>query len=219
MGTNKQPGKSSLLSCGASAPPVVLYLPQRSLPEIEGRIHLSRGTCPAEAVDLGAPRYVPGARVPVPEWRLPTQEEKSVLWSEIAPQTHRAVGIVRLLGPQLIRLFAERSDIFERVEDADTLDHPLIGLLLDIIGKAGLVTRHALSARIGRDQPGLLTMTKAVDEDARIGLPSTVGTGFPSMSWRKARIAFPSISVRSNGISFFSIGRRQAWRQCSKGQM
>lgn len=170
MGTNKQPGGSSLLSCGASAPPVVLYLPQRSLPEIEGRIHLSRGTCPAEAVDLGAPRYVPGARVPVPEWRLPTQEEKSVLWSEIAPQTHRAVGIVRLLGPQLIRLFAERSDIFERVEDADTLDHPLIGLLLDIIGKAGLVTRHALSAEIGRDQPGLLTMTKAVDEDARIGL-------------------------------------------------
>jgi hypothetical protein len=46
----------------------------------------------------------------------------------------------------------------------------LIGLLLDIIGKAGLVTKHAFFARIGRDEPGLLTMTKAVDQNARIGL-------------------------------------------------
>ena len=93
-----------------------------------------------------------------------------MLWSATAPQTHRGVGIVRLLGPQLIRLFEKRSDIFERVDDCDTLRHPLIGLLLDIIGKAGLVARHVFSARIGRDQPGLLTMTKAVDQDGRIGL-------------------------------------------------
>jgi hypothetical protein len=119
---------------------------------------------------VDAPHYVSGARVPVPEWRLATPEEKSVLWSTTAPQTHRGVGIVRLLGPQLIKLFANRSDIFERVDDADTLKHPLIGLLFDIIGNVGLVTRHAFSARIGRDAPGLITMTKAVDQDARIGL-------------------------------------------------
>ncbi|MGH9341124.1 MAG: hypothetical protein ACRD1R_16395 [Acidobacteriota bacterium] len=110
------------------------------------------------------------ARVPVPEWRLATQEENAVLWSATTPQTHRGVGIVRLLGPQLVRLFAERSDIFERADDADTLKHPLIGLLLDIIGNAGLAASHVFSARIGRDQPGQITMTKAVDHDARIGL-------------------------------------------------
>lgn len=158
----------SLLSSSALVSPVVLYSPQRSL--LEDRIHLSRGTCLAETIDLSAPHYVPGARVPVPEWRLATQEESSVLWSATAPQTHRGVGIVQLLGPQLIRLFEKRSDIFERVDDADTLKHPLIGLLFDIIRNAGLVTRHAFSARIGRDEPGLITMTKAVDQDARIGL-------------------------------------------------
>jgi hypothetical protein len=140
------------------------------LPGIEDRVHLSRGTCPAEAINLDAPHYVSGARVPVPEWRLPTQKENSVLWSDTPPQTHRGVGIVRLLGPQLLKLFTERGDIFERVEDSDTLKHPLVGLLLDIIGKAGLIAKSALSARIGRDQPGLITMTKAVDQDARIGL-------------------------------------------------
>jgi hypothetical protein len=163
-------GALSLLSRSALVSPVVLYLPQRSLLEIEDRVHLSSGTCPAETRDLGAPHYVPGARVPVPEWRLATQEENSVLWSATAPQTHRGVGVVRLLGPQLIKLVEKRSDIFERVDDADTLKHPLMGLLLDIIRKAGLVTRHAFSARIGRDEPGLLTMTKAVDQNARIGL-------------------------------------------------
>ena len=120
-------GALSLLSRSASVSPVVLYLPQRSLLEIEDRVHLSSGTCPAETRDLGAPHYVPGARVPVPEWRLATQEEKSVLWSTTAPQAHRGVGVVQLLGPQLIKLFEKRSDIFERVDDADTLKHPLIG--------------------------------------------------------------------------------------------
>jgi hypothetical protein len=163
-------GALSLLSTGVSISPVVLYLPQRSLPEIAERVHLSRGTCLAETVNLDAPHYVAGARVPVPEWRLPTPEENSVLWSDTAPQPHRGVGIVRLLGPQLIKLFAERNDIFDRVEDGDTLKHPLMALLFDVIGKAGVVTKHALSARMGRDQPGLITMTKAVDQDARIGL-------------------------------------------------
>jgi len=159
-----------LLSSSASVSPVVLYSPQRSLFDIKDCVQLSRGTCPAETMDLGAPPYVRDARVPVPEWRLATEEENSMLWSATAPQTHRGVGIVQLLGPQLIRLFEKRSDIFERVDDSDTLRHPLIGLLLDIIGKAGLVARHVFSARIGRDQPGLLTMTKAVDQDGRIGL-------------------------------------------------
>ena len=160
----------SLLSSSALVSPVVLYSPQRSVLEVEDRIHLSRGTCPAETIDLGAPPYVSGSRVPVPEWRLATQEENSVLWSTTAPQTHRGVGIVRLLGAQLVRLYTERSDIFERADDVDTLKHPLIGLLLDSIGNAGLVAKHVLSARIGRDQPGCITMTKAVDQDARIGL-------------------------------------------------
>jgi len=163
-------GLSSFLSGSATVSPVVLYSPRRDLIEIEDRVHLSRGTCPAETMDLGDPPYVPGARVPVPEWRLATQEEATVLWSATAPQTHCGVGFVRLLGPQLVRLFAERSDIFERADDADTLKHPLLGLLLDRIGNAGLIAKHVFSARLGRDQPGLLTMTKAVDQDARIGL-------------------------------------------------
>jgi len=161
---------SSLLSSSALVSPVVLYSPQRALLEIEERVHLSRGTCPAETMDSGAPPYVSGARVPVPEWRLPTQEENSELWSDRAPKTHRGVGIVQLLGPQFVRLFAERSDIFEHADDADTLKHPLMGLLLDRIGNAGLIASHVFSARIGHDQPGRLTMTKAVDQDARIGL-------------------------------------------------
>jgi hypothetical protein len=159
-----------LLSAGASGCPVVLYSPQRSLLDTEGRVHLSRGTCRAEAIDQGSPHYLPEARVPVPDWRTPTEEDRSVLWSDAAPQAHRCVGVVRLLGPQLIRLFAARNDIFERVEDGETLKHPLVGLLLDIIRKAGLVAGNLHSARMGRDQPGLVTMTKAVDQDARIGL-------------------------------------------------
>ena len=163
-------GLPSLLSSSASDSSVVLYAPRRSLLDIEDRVHLSRGTCPAESVDLNVPHYVADARVPVPEWRLPTREESSILWSVTAPQADRGVGIVRLLGPQLLRLFEQRSDIFDRVDDADTLKHPLVGLLLDAIQKAGLTARHVFSARIGRDQPGLITMTKAVDQDARIGL-------------------------------------------------
>lgn len=163
-------GISSLLSGSASVAPVVLYSPQRAVLDIEDRIRLSRGTCPAETIDSGDPPYVPGARVPVPEWRRATQEENALLWSATAPQTHCGVGFVRLLGPQLVRLFAERSDIFERTDDADTLKHPLLGLLFDSIGNAGLVAKHVLSARTGCDRPGRITMTKAVDQDARIGL-------------------------------------------------
>lgn len=163
-------GLSSFLSGSGTVSPVALYSPQRDLIEIEDRVLLSRGTCPAETIELGDPPYVPGARVPVPAWRHATQEENALLWSATAPQTHCGVGFVRLLGPQLVRLFAERSDIFERADDADTLKHPLLGLLLDRIGNAGLIVKHVFSARIGHDQPGLLTMTKAVDRDARIGL-------------------------------------------------
>src|SRR5258708_24722191 len=145
----------SLSSAGESGCPVVLYSPQRSLLDTEDRVHLSRGTCQAETIDLAAPHYVPDARVPVPDWRIPTEEERSMLWSDAAPQAHRCVGLVRLLGPQLIRLFAARNDIFERAHDGDTLKHPLVGLLLDIIRKAGLVVGNLHSARMGRDQPGL----------------------------------------------------------------
>jgi hypothetical protein len=75
-----------------------------------------------------------------------------------------------LLGPALLGLFERRRDIFGRAEDADTLKHPLVKLLFDIFATAGLTTRCVFSARLGLDQPGLITMTKAVDQDARIGL-------------------------------------------------
>lgn len=150
--------------------PVMLYSPQRAMCDFEDRVHLSRGICQAATVDPNAPHYVGDARAPVPHWRPVTQVERSILWSNDAPQTHRGVGIARLLGPQLIQLFAKRGDIFDRPDDRDTLKHPLIGLLLNIIQKAGLITKHVYSARIGRDHPGLITMTRAVDQDARIGL-------------------------------------------------
>jgi hypothetical protein len=119
---------------------------------------------------VGAQKYVPDARVPLLDWRPATQEELSALWSVTAPSTHRGVGIVRLLSAQLIGLFENRDDIFQRTDDSDTLKHPLIGLLLDIIRNAGILTRQVHSARIGRDDPGLITMTRAVDRDARVGL-------------------------------------------------
>lgn len=163
-------GLPSLLSSNELVRPVVLYSPQRSLLGIEDRVHLSSGTCLAETIDRCAPRYVAGARAPFPAWRLASGDERSALWSDTAPQTHRGVGFFRLLGPQLVKLFEKRRDIVDHVNDSDTLNHPLMGLLLEIIQKAGLITRHVHSARVGRDQPGLITMTKAVDQDARIGL-------------------------------------------------
>jgi hypothetical protein len=113
---------------------------------------------------------VSGARVPLPDWRLAAQKELSVLWSATAPPAHRGVGIVRLLSPHLTKLFENRDDIFQRADDSDTLKHPLVGLLLDIIRNAGILTFRVHSARIGRDDPGLITMTRAVDQDARVGL-------------------------------------------------
>ncbi len=160
----------SILSGAKSAPSVVLYSPRYSLFDVGDRVCLSRGTCRADTIDTGAQRYVPDARVPLLDWHPATQEELSVLWSVTAPPAHRSVAIVRLLSPQLIRLFENRDDIFQRADDSDTLKHPLIGLLLDIIRNAGILTRQVHSARIGRDDPGLITMTRAVDQDARVGL-------------------------------------------------
>jgi hypothetical protein len=156
----------SLFSC--SEAPVVLYAPRKNESDIKARVHLSRGTCLARTIDNGAPFYSNGARAPVPDWRLPTPEENSVLWSTAAPPAHRGVGVVRLLGPESVRLFGERCDIFERAADEDTLRHPMVSLLLDVIGKAGLIIKHVISARIGRDEPGRITMT--MYRDARIGL-------------------------------------------------
>jgi hypothetical protein len=150
--------------------PVVLYAPQRAPRDFEDQIHLSQGTCLAATIDPNAPHYVDDARAPAPYWRPGTQVERSILWSDEAPPTHRGVGVARLLGPLLVQLFARRRDIFDRPDDSDTLKHPLVGLLLDIIQKAGLITKHIYSARIGSDSPGLITMTRAVDRDARIGL-------------------------------------------------
>ncbi|MBI3436673.1 MAG: hypothetical protein HY056_16605 [Proteobacteria bacterium] len=163
-------GLSRRLPGGDAVSPVVLYSPRRSLRDPEDRVRLSGGTCRAETIDTRAPFYLGDARAPLPDWRPATPQERSILWTESAPPAHRGVGIVRLLGPQLIRLFAARRDIFERADDGDTLKHPLIGLLLDLVRNAGLIAKHVYSARIGRDQPGLLTMTRAVDQDARIGL-------------------------------------------------
>jgi hypothetical protein len=163
-----RPAPSLISSCqnGAS---VVLFAPQDSF-DLDQTVHLSDGTCQAQGVDPQAPQYVPHARAPVPRWRTPTQEENSVLWSAGAPEAHRGVGLVRLLGPPLVRLFAEQKDALGHFDDADTLKHPLIPLLLDAIRKAGVIAHSVYSARIGRDHPGLVTMTRAVDQDARIGL-------------------------------------------------
>ena len=166
-----------ILSCRYGSP-VVLFTPQVSL-GFKDRVHLSLGTCPAETVDEQAPPYVPDARAPVPHWRVPTEEESSVLWSASAPEAHCGVGVVRLLGLQLVRLFAECKDTLGRFDDGDTLKHPLIGLLLDAIEKAGIITGSVYSARIGRDHPGLVTMTRAVDQDARIGLHFDRWDGLP----------------------------------------
>lgn len=160
----------NILSSAKSAASVVLYSPRYSLCDIRDRICLSRGTCRADTLGTGAQRYVPDARIPLLDWRPATQEELSALWSVTAPSAHRGVGIVRLLSPQLIRLFENRDDIFQRADDGDTLKHPLVGLLLDIIRNAGIRARQVHSARVGRDDPGLVTMTRAVDQDARVGL-------------------------------------------------
>jgi hypothetical protein len=171
------PAPSLISSCqnGAS---VVLFAPQNSF-DLDHTIHLSHGTCLAQGVDSQAPQYLPHARAPVPRWRTPTQEENSVLWSARAPEAYRGVGLVRLLGPPLVRLFAEQKDTLGRFDDADTLKHPLIPLLLDAIRKAGVIARSVYSARIGRDHPGLVTMTRAVDQDARIGLHFDRWDGLP----------------------------------------
>jgi hypothetical protein len=158
----------TLMSSSLVASPVVLFSPKQS--DMQDRVRLSLGICRAETIDTGAPQYVGGARVPNPIWRLASDEENSILWSFNAPQAHRGVGIVRLLSPQVLKLFEQRRDIFVHGEDDDTLKHPLVKLLLDIFQNAGLIARRVYSARVGRDQPGLITMTKAVDQDARIGL-------------------------------------------------
>jgi hypothetical protein len=148
--------------------PVVLYQPGGDLPE--QRIHLSRGTCPARAIDENPPYYMDGARVPVPDWRPATADENADLWSRSAPAAHCAVGIVRLFNPYMLRLFENRRDIFENPSDEETLKHPLMALLLDVTAKKGIVIKHLHSARMGRDEPGRITMTKAVGQDARVGL-------------------------------------------------
>lgn len=154
----------------SSAGAVALYAPRDDVPGIETSVHLSQGICLAQTTDDTAPYYVHGARVPVPNWRLPTQEESAAMWSKVPPPAHCGVGLVRLLGPGLIRLVESRSDVFVLAEDAATLDHPLTRMLLDFIVKAGICISRLHSARIGRDEPGRITMTKAVDANARIGL-------------------------------------------------
>jgi hypothetical protein len=157
----------SFLSGGS---PVTLYQPGDDLLDIRQRIHLSRGTCAAQTIDGNPPYYVDDARVPIPDWRHATADENAILWSREVPPAHSGVGIVRLLSPSMLRLFKNRGDIFESPSDEETLKHPLMDLLLDVIAKRGLVIKHVHSARIGRDEPGRITMTKAVGEDARVGL-------------------------------------------------
>ena len=158
----------SLLSCKEA--PVVLFAPGTSDDVFKSSVQLSRGTCLAQSIDRFTPIYLDTARAPIPDWRLATQEENSVLWATAPPPAYRGVGIVRLMRSQLLRLFEGHSDVFQRAADKDTLLHPLINMLLEIISKTGIIINHVYSARIGRDEPNRITMTKAVDKDARIGL-------------------------------------------------
>ncbi len=133
-------------------------------------VRLSCGTHPAQSVDANVPPYLDGARVPKPPWRHPSDEESARLWSSDAPHSHLSVGIVRLLGRSLVQLLEAQKESIGRAGDATALKHPLVCVLLDAIRKARIVPRAVFSARIGRDEPGLQTMTRAVDRDARIGL-------------------------------------------------
>lgn len=165
----------TLSSCSELAAPVVLYSPGRSWRDIKDQVHLSRGTCLAdapdvEAIDLGVPSYVHDARVPRPDWRIANDHEASTLWSATPAQAHCTVALVRLLGPELTKLFEKRDDIFSNVDDSETLKHPLVKLLLDALNRKGVLAQRVFSARIGRDNPRLITMTRAVDQDARVGL-------------------------------------------------
>ena len=92
-----------------------------------------------------------------------------MLWADDSAANTSRRRIVRLLGPQLIRLFASAAT-------SSSASRMLIpGASID-----RATARHHWQSRSrhqacpfcqdGRDQPGLLTMTKAVDEDARIGL-------------------------------------------------
>lgn len=165
----------TLSSSRELAAPVALYSPGLSWGDIKHQVQLSRGTCLAnapdvEAIDLGVPPYVREARVPCPDWRLATDDEASKLWSASPAQAHCTVALMRLLGPELTRLFEKRDDIFGSADDSETLKHPLVRLLLDVLRRKGVVAEQVFSARIGRDHPRLVTMTRAVDQDARIGL-------------------------------------------------
>jgi hypothetical protein len=161
---------NALITLSRGVEPVVLFAPRNDGSDFRKRVHLSSGTCLAATVDSGVPLYVEGARAPIPEWRVPTSAENLHLWPAAPPATYRGVGLVQLLSPQLLRLYQGRADIFARGADAETLQHPLVALLLDIIARAGLIAAYVLSARLGHDEPGRITMTKAVDQDARIGL-------------------------------------------------
>lgn len=150
-------------------PSVRLFAPQSALGFREN-VHLSCGTSLAHGVDANDPPYLDDARVPAPPWRHPTDEERARLWSVNAPEAHGAVGIVRLLGPTMVQLLEDQKDSIGRSDDATSLKHPLVSVLLDAVRKVRIAPRAVFSARIGRDQPGLQTMTRAVDRDARIGL-------------------------------------------------
>jgi hypothetical protein len=150
-------------------PSVLLHAPQASL-DHDDRICLSEGTRPATMGDWSGSRYVGRARVPSSPWRPPTPHESALLWSTDAPATHCGVGIVRLVGPQLLILLAEKRDALARLSEEESVRHPLVRLVLDAVATAGIAVRHVYSARIGYDQPGLITMTRAVDQEGRIGL-------------------------------------------------
>lgn len=151
-------------------PSVRLFAPQSAL-DFRDNVRLSCGTQPAHrADDAHVPPYLDGARVPAPPWRHPTDEESARLWSADAPEAHGAVGIVRLLGPSTVQLLERQKDRIGRSDDTTSLKHPLVSVVFDAVRKARVAPRAVFSARIGRDQPGLQTMTRAVDRDARIGL-------------------------------------------------
>jgi hypothetical protein len=147
---------------------VFLFTPQ---PGVVAPIEISAGSCAAEAAGDGAiPAYLPGARVPVADWRAPTAEERSILCTPTPPPAPCGVGCLRLLGPALTRLCRAHGDSFLTADDAATIAHPVTRMLLDQIAAKGIQISRLHSARLGRDEPGLVTMTRAVDADARIGL-------------------------------------------------
>lgn len=156
------------MALSLAAGDVFLFAVGGGVPDMETCIMLSGGT--RAPGDEGAPPYVADARVPVDVWRLPSAQERAILWSQAAPPAHRGIGVARILSPAMVRLCQAQDRLFSRTDDAATLDHPLTRLVLEMIARRGIPVRQPHSARKGRDEPGRLTMTMAVHENARVGL-------------------------------------------------